>query len=426
MKKDVNFLIATVKSSTFRQSGIALMGTFITGFLGLLFYILLPKSLGAHLFGMFSVSVAAASLISDIADVGTDTGLVQFVSKYYKSNNEKALRFLKLGLKTKFLISISVVLVGYFLAPFISENLLNKPELIHPLRFSMLGAVSLLFFSFSTHGLQAIQKFWTWSGLNIFTNLIRLIGLFVVSYFGLLTLSSSLILYIAVPMIGFFIGLVFMPRFWKIRNENSVSNEFFHYNKWVAIFTILAAISSRLDTFLTARYMDFSMVGIYAVATSLASVIPQFVSSIGTVVAPKMSSMSGDVYKTKVYMEKLNKLMLGLVLIGIPTGFLISRIIVSNLYGIEFAPSVYPLMILILAHSIFLLSVPYHSAVIYYFSYPKLFVWISAGNIVIMSLFGSILIMNYGYIGAAISVLISSIFNFLIPYFWVKRKFAIL
>lgn len=416
-------LASAIKTNTFRQSGITFIGTFVTGILGMAFFILLPRNIGAEAFGIFSISIAVSTLIADIGDVGTDTGLVQFVGRYIGKDKDKAYRFMKLGLKVKFVVWLAILILGWILTPYIASELLHKPEVTFALRISLFGAGTALLYSFSTHALQSLQKFWVWSGLNISLNAIRLLGLILLVVAGGITINSSLFLYILIPLLGFAIGFFFLPKFWKVKDEGSVSKQFFHYNKWVAAFTVVSAISARLDTLLTARHMTLADVGVYSVAVSLASVVPQFVAALGTVVAPKLASMEGQTKKAKSYFIKIQSLTLGLVAIGVPVGILLSYFFIPLFYGEEFRMSIYPLAVLLVAHSIFLLSVPAHTSVMYYFSYPKLFFYLSFVYLFIVAVIGNYLISNYGYMGASYSVLIASSVNFIIPLVWVTRKF---
>ncbi len=114
---------------TWKQSQITVIGSLINGGLGLLFYILLARILGPSDFGLLTVSIVTLTLISDIADFGTNTGLVRHVSAYLNSDKHKALRFLKLSLEIKLLVWIGVLTLGVYLAPVIAQQIFNKPEL---------------------------------------------------------------------------------------------------------------------------------------------------------------------------------------------------------------------------------------------------------------------------------------------------------
>ena len=106
MRKQISAIFAT---STLRQSAITFSGTVINGALGALFYILVARFLGPISFGLFSVAISVLTLIGDIGDLGTNTGLVRFVGKYLRRNPNKAKKFLKLGLEVKIAVSFLII-----------------------------------------------------------------------------------------------------------------------------------------------------------------------------------------------------------------------------------------------------------------------------------------------------------------------------
>ena len=107
-----------------------------------------------------------------------------------------------------------------------------------------------------------------------------------------LNLNSSFLTYILLPFFGFSLSLFFIPikNILRVKDELKVKNEFLRFNFWVALFTIIAAFSSRLDTFLTARLLSPQEIGIYGAANQLVQVVPQIIAALGIVIAPKFSS----------------------------------------------------------------------------------------------------------------------------------------
>lgn len=419
MREKITEILGT---RTVRESGITFIGTFLNGALGLLFYILIARYLGPASFGIFSVSVAALTLVSDIASLGTDTGIVRFVGKYYLTDKVKALRFLKISLEVKIIVWLLVSLLGWLLVPFVAGVLLAKSELVLPLRIAMLGVGSGLLFAFTTNALQAIQRFWVWSILNVLANSIRLLFLFLAFYLAILSPESGIGAYIAAPFIGFLVGFFFLPNFLGVKGEKSVASELFHYNKWVALFILIAAVSSRLDTFLVTRILTLKDVGIYSVASSLSGIVPQIVYAIGAVVAPKLAGFDNK-DKAISYLTKLQLFVSFLCVVGIAVGIPLAYLIIPQFYGPAYLPSIGPFIILLFAQAIFLFSVPAHTSVFYYFARPSLFVWISLGHLMIIGGLGYILISQLSYTGAALTVLIGTIFNFVVPATWVLYKF---
>ncbi len=415
-------ILKIIRTKTFSQTVITSFGTIVNGILGLFFYVLAARYLGPSKFGIFSISVATIALIASIANFGVDTGIVRFVGRSITHDREKALKFLKAGFYIKVVSSILVVVLGWYLVPFAAIKFFQKSELIFPLRLSLIGVGSALLFSYVSSAVQALQKFWVWSGLNVFSNLLRLVATIGLFTLGILSVESALSVYIIFPFLGFLVGLFFLPNFFKVKNEKQVFPEFMKFNGWVAAFTIIAAISSRLDTFLSARLLTLYDVGIYSVAVSLTSFIPQIVFAIGTVVAPKLASFTSktDTFK---YLKKLQLFVLGIGIVGIIIGIPLSYYVIPSFYGGDYVSSINSFIILLFAQAIFLISIPVHTAIIYYFSYPKLFVYITLVNFLILLVGGWFAISTFGYIGAAWVFLIGNISNFIIPAVWVVRKF---
>ena len=408
-------------TKTLRQSGITLAGTIANGALGAIFYIVAARFLGPASFGLMSVAIMVLTLVADIGDLGTDTGLVRFVGKYIKTNRSKAYRFMKLGLEVKLVVGLLVFVAGWFLSPVIARSVFVKPELESALRFSFAGVGFLLLLSFTLANLQALQRFWGWSGVQVGTNLFRVLIILALLLLGNLSLSTALATYISMPLIGFFIGLFLIPSgFHKVKGETSVAGEFFKYKKWVAAFTVVAAFGARLDTFNSARLLSSAQLGIYSAANRLVQIVPQIVSAIGTVIAPKMAGIR-SVKELVDYLKKTQVMVLGLAILGI-LAIPVVLFLIPYLFGSEYLAAGPIFIVLFFAMLIFLISIPVHMAVFYYFSKPSLFFWLSLGHLAIIAGLGWYLVTLHGAIGAAVAVLIGQIFNFIIPTIWVLAK----
>lgn len=422
----MEFIKSVFSTSTFRQSSVTFIATVINGALGAVFFIFVARFLGPTQYGLFSIALTVLTLVASVGNIGTDSGVVNFVSRYITNDKEKAYRFLKLALKVKLIVGILILLIGWWSAQYIAEYAFGKPELHPLLQIAFVGVLAQLLFTFGTSALQSMQKFFSWSVVNIGQNTIRLILLFIIFSSSAFvahkfTTDSALWLYALIPFSGFLIAIVLLPkRFLLVSNENVVANDFFKYNVWVALFGAIAAFSSRLDTFIAARLLDSAQIGIYSAANQLVLIVPQFVGALGTVIAPKMAQQ-----KTKKefidYMKKTQVMVFLLALLGLLT-IPIVLLIIPYLFGIEYVKSGPIFVVLLLSMLLFLLSVPIHMSVFYYFSYPKLFFWISLGHLAIIAIVGWNLISMYGVMGAAWTVFAGQLFNFIIPTIWVVSQ----
>ncbi len=418
----MEFIRKIIKTKTFEHSIVTLVGTGVNGVLGVLFFILLARELGPSEFGLVSVSIVFLTLISDIADLGINTGLINFVSKHVHSDSEKVKQFLKLGLESKIVLWLLVLIFGWFLTPFIADNIFLKSELIFPLRLSLIGVGGAMLFSFTTNSLQALQLYRVWSMLNIGANTLRLLVTIVLISFLALTPDNSLITYIAVPFFGFLVGMFFLPRgFLNVKGESSVAKEFFHFNKWIALSILISAFASRVDTFFLTRLTSFSDVGIYSAASQLTSFLPQITYALAAVAAPKLGGFISPLQAFE-YLKKLQLYTLGIAALSL-AAVPLAIFVIPVFYGKSFTESIPVFIILFFSQLIFLLSLPSHQSIFYYFSRPKVFTIVSFFHLLIISVLCYILILKFGLLGAAWGVLIGSLFNFVIPGIYVLKRF---
>ncbi len=409
-----------LQTRTFRQSILTIFATVTSGVLGLLFYMLVARILGPYNFGIFAVATATLTLIADMGDLGADSGIIRFVNKY-RDERPKALRFLKLAFESKVLVWLTISSLGWLITPYIVDNFFKKPELTDVLRFTLLGIGGVMLLSFSSHAIQAYQKYKVWSVLLVMSNLIRFLVITFLALNLTLNLQNTLFTYILIPFVFFIIGLFFLPNFFQAKKEFGLFKEFYSFNIWVFLISIIAVVSSRMDIFLTTKFLSIEQVGIYSAAIQLTSFIPQLSFAIATVAAPKFSSLEskGEVI---AYLKKLQLFVLGLAvlgLIGIPVGYMI----ISYLYGQAYVASFTPFVILYIAQLIFLIALPVQQSIFYFFAKPQVFVPVALGQLSIMIFLGVRLINTFGITGAALTVLVGNLFLFLLPTFWVIYQF---
>ena len=410
-----------LQTKTFSQSILAISATILSGLLGVLFFILVARILTPASFGLFSIAVITLTAVADIGDLGTSTGLIRFGGRALPQNPAAALKFLKLGLEVKLLVWLVILGIGWVLTPTIASSIFLKPDLIPPLRLAFLGVGGALLFSFISHSLQAYQKYKIWQFILVGSNLLRLLILGGFAVLVGLNVQNSLLIYIAIPFVAFLVGLKFLPNFLSAKKEWSIARKFFAYNKWIAALSAITALSSRLDTFLSTRFLSINEVGIYSVAVQLTSFMPQIFFAIATVAAPKLAGF-GNNSEAKLYLRKLQLLTLALAgfgLILLPIGYLLIPLI----YGSVYQQAAMLFVILYISQLIFLLALPFSQAIFYYFSKPQVFVPIVLAQLLIIIIGGFILINLLGIMGVALAVLLGNIFLFSAVAFWVIKEF---
>lgn len=415
-------LLQILKTKTIQQSIVTLSGTLLNGVLGMLFFLFLARNLGPQNFGIVSFSIVILTLISDIADFGINTGIINFVSKHFLSDSVKTKQILKLSFEGKFLIWILVLIFGWLTMPFITWNILQKPELDPYLKLSLIGVGGAMLFSYTSSSLQAMQRYKIWSFLNITMNLTRLLLVIVLIYGSILTSVSSLLLYFSITFLGFFIGSLFLPKgLLLVKGEISQFKELFHFNKWIALTILISAISSRVDSIFLTKLTSLRDVGIYSVASQLASYVPQLSGAVAIVAAPKFSSFTNE-SDARRYFYKLSVLCFGLALLGLIIIPLI-WFFIPIFYGVSYKDSSLIFGLLFIANLILFVSTPAHQAIYYFFSNSKIAFLITLAVFIVNIILMWFMITFYSLIGAALAVLLVSLLNLIIPTLWVINKF---
>lgn len=392
---------------TFRQSIVTIVSTFATASLGAIFYLLLARLIGSHEYGLFSVVISLLSISVAFADLGTGQGLVKFVAE--NSEDGKYQPYVKIALFTKMTIGLLICLALWLFAKPLAVSLLHQPEVTKLLPIAGLGILSIMLFNLSIYVFQGLQKFTLWGGLQIGANFFRL-GLFAL-LFWLFKINAfwGLLLFTSAPLAGFLISWIWLPGNIIVSKVTpSHWHGFWHFNKWTAAFTMAAALASRLDTLLTARFLSLSQTGVYAMATTMVVFLPQLSSAIGAVTAPKFASFSDSGHSHK-YLYKATLFSFGISM-AVALAMIPAAMFVIWFTGRDFSASFAPFLILLLSLTIFISLNPIRDSILYFYHRPQFFFWANLAQALIIITAGSLLIPRFGIIGTSLTVLISHVF----------------
>lgn len=412
-------VISLFKTATIRESVITSSATFLTAGLGAIFYLLVAKLTGPREYGLFSLSLQIMLALAPLADAGTGTVLVRFVGQH--SENEKYLPYASIALRLKLVFSTLCFLILTIFSKPIAVNILNQPDIWPLLPFSGLGIMALVLMSFTTSTLQGLQKFIPWGATQIGANLLRLLMVMIFFSLSILNAKIALVAFIISVFSTFIFG-------WKWLNINIISiktsikifKEFWSFGKWTALFTIVSAIVSRLDSFYTARYLDISQTGLYSLAITMSSFLPQLTAAIGAVTSPKFAKFTSNsdlsIYRKKALMFS-SALSITVSFIMIPTA-----LIVIKLTGKDFNDSFIPFVILLISMCIFASTGPIRDSILFGYKDPKFFFYAALIQGIVVTISGLTLIPIIGITGAALGSLLSHIVLALVCILYVRKK----
>jgi len=394
-------LSTLIKTATLRQTLVTLLATGTNGVLAVFFYLGLARALGPAGYGVFTLVSTTIALLVTIFEFGADRGLVKFVS-LHRDNLEAQRQVSKLIFIIKLISGTTVAVLSFLLAPQLAGWLFHRPELAGIIPIIGFGVFAQLLFFFSFYYMQAYEKFVWWGSLLVGSNFLRLVLAVVLIIGGGLTAVSASALYAFVPLFGFFLGLTAIDRrLFSVSGSLTQARELFGFNKWVTGFTTVSAVNSRLDTYLTARLVDLSAVGVYGLGTQAVNFLPQIIVALGAVTAPKFARFDSAV-SNRTYIRKTTLLSLGIAflvaLVMIPGGWLLFAF-----SGRQYIAGFWPYLLLLCSQLLFLVSSPLRDSLLYYFNRPQFFFWAGLGHGLITAGAALALIPRLGLMGAALS-----------------------
>ncbi|GEM_PF-993686 len=416
-----NWISKLLKTSTVKQSTVTLVSVFLNGVTGFAFYYLIARMIGAEANGVFGLVGSLVALVSSVANLGVDTAATRFYAKYVNSDNRKALSALKIAFVTKILSWSTIALIGLVFSNLIAEFVFSDLNLSVYIKIAFLAALGSMYFSFVCAVLQAQQRFVHWGAINVGGNVARLIVTFLLIYLSILSKDSSVAILVAFPFITVLIGFYFLPNFFKVKVGKNFFKKFIKFSIWVGASGVFSAIVSRMDVLVAARYVSLYELGNYSVATTLVAFVSQIVMALGMVVAPKFASFSTHV-QAVAYLKKTMTAVFGLSILGVVVGVILAYYFVPFAYGSEYPLVSLPLSILIVAYSLFLISMPIHAMVVYYFGNTRLMfaTTILQGLFLFVSL--DLLTRYYGIFGTSVAVLIGMGVVLVVPSMWLILK----
>jgi O-antigen/teichoic acid export membrane protein len=395
------------KSATARDTTVVFASTIANALLGGLFFIIAPRILGPADYGLFATVASTAILISNIAHLGIDTGVLRFAST---ANKERRQGTLKLAFNAYSAIGIAAIFLGFIFTPFLTGFLGN--ENLTPLfRMAFATIILILFSDFFISALQSKKDFTKASLLNISANTARLLLVILASYFFTLDLFLISFIFFTVPIISVILGRIFVPTdFLKARNQKGSFKNFFSFNFW--IFATLVISTIPFDNYFLLKISGPVSAGLYSAPFKLISISDQFAGNFSRVLAPRFSSFTSAVQAKNYAIKTLP--IIALCSLAISSAAIIASPVVNFALGKEFTASVPVLQITALGFAFYFANTTAVSLLIYFFGQSKL---TFAVTLVVKSLWAFLtymLVMSQAQIGAAYAFLISGILSFIL------------
>jgi O-antigen/teichoic acid export membrane protein len=291
-----------------KNASLSFTGSIVTVILKLAISLVVTRTLGPGLFGIYVLAAAILGLGVLIALFGIENSLVKHVSQYKALKDESSLRgtlFYGIGLTAVMSVAICMGLI--LSSSFLSQNLFKKPDLLDAIKFM---ALAVPFSCFGRVTLASLQ------GFKLVKYKVYVQQIIIPSARLLLVLLSAFMNagingVIFAFVISEFIGAAFSC-FFLLRNVPELAHltPFEIHAKNIIIFSLplffaafFKIIMDQADTLIIGFFLSKEAVGIYGITKRIIPSITFSLAAFNNIFAPIIS----DLYASKK-MRELNTL----------------------------------------------------------------------------------------------------------------------
>ncbi len=281
---------------------------FLIGPIGYIIKVMITRDLLVEEVGMIYGVMSFIAFLSIYNDLGLTESLSYFLPKYIvEKKYSKAKYLLRIVFITQICTSLSIYLLIYFLAPWLSTYYF-KADVTSLLRIAWLFFVWINILSIATTFFSSVQD----TKLQKWTELIRMlataIGVSVLFFFGIGDTQKYMITWI----VGLFIGLLFgigfllkkyyIPYFFHAHTEKDVilRKKFFQYAFATLISANIGMLLSNIDMQLIIFFLWSRDVGFYSTYLSLINIPFIILTPIIGFLFPVISELSWRNEKHKI------------------------------------------------------------------------------------------------------------------------------
>lgn len=306
--------------------------------------IILARVLGPNDRGRFSLIILITSILVLIGSLG-----MEFANVYFSANRRYRIGdIISNSLISSLGLGLIIILLFWLASTLnVFQEFFSKNSI--PFAYLWLAIITvpitflLSFFRGVLLGREEILKF---NSLNIFQSILQLGLLAFFLIFLAQGLFGALLSYIIVAICGVFIATLFVSKLANISFSFNFKllKEFVRYGGKGYIGNIAQFLNYRMDMFFVAYFLDPASVGYYAIAVGIAEKLWLIPGSVSTVLFPRISAIE-DTQANKLT-PIASRHTLFIVFVTSLVLIVFAKPLILLLFGIDFLPSVKPLVIL--------------------------------------------------------------------------------
>lgn len=386
--------------------GIVTAGNSVARIIDLMFGVIVARTLGVEIFGIFTVLNTLLISSATITRFGLNSTFTKIVSDYKREElKEKEQVLTKAYFIGRLSPYIPYVIVGVFLSGFLGDILDIHLEQVSLIRVVFAGLIGVSLFEFVRTRYQANREFLSFTLLGIFQSAGRILTLIILLLgFNLVSLNSAVYIWLVFPFIAGITGLLSQPKdFLKCRHSVGLElRRMLSFSKWIALSAYSLFLFRGMDVFFLSHYVSKRELGIYSASLSIAGIMFFLTNSLNVVLIPYVCRLNAD----RIWPFCRSAFVYGLPVFSLCVciALLSSKYVLLLVYGREFVEGANVLNYLLVAFFLGAFLTPFMSLA-FRINNSRIIFYVDAIRGVTGLLGFYLLIPSFGINGAAISLL---------------------
>ncbi|MGD8627999.1 MAG: flippase [bacterium] len=259
--------------------------------------VIITRTIGAELFGKYSLSKSIFDVMGVFAVFGLNTGVIKLTSKYNARRDPGSVKGTLLsGMAITSALAAVIVLAVIILAPFLGRRAFGNVEgidLVLRVHFLALPFFALMMIANGyTQGLKTLK----YSALveliaRPMIRLVVILGLFMLGLKLFAVMFGSIISFLLAAVMAYYFGRKISPFDFRNTRPKLVTRELFFYSVPLVLARFMNVTISRSNTILVGFFKDSTSTGLFGAAIMLSPFISLSLISFGKIFAPVISEL---------------------------------------------------------------------------------------------------------------------------------------
>jgi len=339
-----------IKDQIIKNSFWNIIGSLINKLGGFILVILISRLLMPEGFGRYSLAITISFFFITFSDLGINQTLIRYVSLEFDKKNDESAAHLNYLFKIKFLITLIISLILFISSYPLSFYVFKDSYLFLPL---LILSFYVFFISLSSffESLFFVRKKVKYICIKEFLSfLIKLVAIILIGYFSGIEfkLESIFLSFIGISILIFFFDFYlskhFYPSLFKKTNSKIDKKGILKFILFINIQTIAMMVLSQATILFLGIFLEEKYIGYYNASWTIITGIAGLLFSFSYTLLPIFASLEEQRFK-----EILKRIFNLFFILALPISFgvsLLSKYIISAIYGYDYLPASISLSIL--------------------------------------------------------------------------------